>query len=71
MQQGDGSISVHATPWAYVTIDGAAAGETPIERPLPSGLHRLRAQHPTLGNDEILVNLKPGQRYVWKPKLSP
>jgi serine/threonine-protein kinase len=71
MQQGEGSIAVHATPWAYVTIDGAAAGETPIDRPLPSGLHRLRAQHPTLGNDEILVNLKPGQRYVWRPKLSP
>ncbi len=71
MQQGEGSISVHATPWAYVTIDGAAAGETPIERPLPPGLHRLRARHPTLGDDEILVNLAPGQRYVWKPKLSP
>ena len=71
MRHGEGSISVHATPWAYVTIDGAAAGETPIERTLPSGLHRLRARHPTLGDDEIRVNLAPGQRYVWKPKLSP
>jgi serine/threonine-protein kinase len=54
-----------------VTIDGAAAGETPIERTLPPGLHRLRARHPTLGDDEIRVNLAPGQRYVWKPKLTP
>jgi serine/threonine-protein kinase len=71
IQRSEGSISVHATPWAYVTIDGAAAGETPIERTLPPGLHRLRARHPTLGDDEIRVNLAPGQRYVWKPKLTP
>jgi hypothetical protein len=68
--RGEGSIAVHATPWAYVTIDGAEAGETPFERALPAGVHRLRARHPQLGKDEAVVNLAPGQRYVWRPKLS-
>ena len=62
---------MHATPWAYVTIDGAQAGETPIERHVAAGVHRLRARHPQLGADEIVVHLEAGQRYVWRPKLSP
>lgn len=62
---------MRATPWAYVTIDGAQAGETPIERQVPAGVHRLRASHPKLGDDEVVVRLEPGQRYVWRPKLSP
>jgi serine/threonine-protein kinase len=68
--QRAGSIAVHATPWAYVTIDGVSVGEAPLEKSLPAGVHRLRARHPQLGSDEILVNLSPGQRYVWRPKLS-
>jgi serine/threonine protein kinase len=68
--QAGGSVAVLATPWAYVTIDGAEAGETPVERALPAGVHRLRARHPRLGKDEVVVSLGPGQRYVWKPKLS-
>ncbi|HEX9290815.1 MAG TPA: PEGA domain-containing protein, partial [Anaeromyxobacteraceae bacterium] len=64
------SLSVHVVPWAIVTIDGAEAGETPIDRQLPAGRHRLRASHPQLGTEELRVTLAPGQRFVWKPKLS-
>jgi hypothetical protein len=26
--------------------------------------------HPSLGEDEIVVTLRPGERYVWQPRLS-
>ena len=65
-----GQVVVHATPWAYVTIDGVEAGETPLERPVPARRHRLHAHHPTLGDDEAVVTVAPGQRVVWKPTLS-
>ncbi len=68
--QGEGRIVVKASPWAFVTIDGAQVGEAPVEMPFPAGVHRLHARHPSLGEDEIVVNLAPGQRYVWRPKLS-
>ncbi len=69
--RAEGRIAVRVTPWAYVTIDGALVGETPVDRRMPAGVHRLRAHHPKLGDDEVVVDLETGQRYVWKPKLSP
>jgi hypothetical protein len=70
VRRGEGSIAVLATPWAYVTIDGAEERETPLELSLPAGVHRLRARHPQLGKAAVTVKLAPGQRYVWRPKLS-
>jgi serine/threonine-protein kinase len=64
------SLAIRSSSWAQITIDGAAAGETPIEESVAPGVHRLRASHPRLGTDEIVVTLRPGQRYVWRPKLS-
>jgi serine/threonine-protein kinase len=64
-------LSIRVSPWAAITIDGVSAGETPIEKSIPPGVHKLRARHPRLGSDEVVVTLRPGQRYVWHPKLSP
>ena len=61
---------VRAAPWAYVRIDDEDVGETPFEAPLTTRPHRIRAHHPTLGDDEIVITLRPGERYVWHPRLS-
>jgi hypothetical protein len=45
-----GSISLNATPWAEVWIDGQSVGETPIGNlSLPIGTHELAFRHPELG----------------------
>ena len=68
--EGMGTVAVRAVPWAYVRIDGADVGETPFEGSLPARAHRLQVRHPTLGEDEIVVTLRRGERYVWRPRLS-
>ena len=68
--EAEGTVAVRATPWALVTIDGEDAGETPLDRAVAARTHRIHARHPTLGEDEVVVNIAPGQRYVWKPTLS-
>jgi predicted Ser/Thr protein kinase len=44
---GYGFLRVNALPWARVTIDGAARGETPLARPiqLKEGTHVVRFEH--------------------------
>jgi hypothetical protein len=44
-------------------------GDTPVESPARAGEHRLRAHHPTLGDDDRVVKLAPGERFVWRPAL--
>lgn len=54
-------ISVNATPWAEVTIDGAPAGETPLASlSLPIGSHEIEFRHPQLGVRKQTVILKVG-----------
>ncbi len=51
-----GTLSVNATPWAEVWIDGRNAGETPIANmPLPVGHHQLIFRHPELGEHRRTV----------------
>lgn len=46
----DGSLSVNALPWADVTIDGRAVGQTPLANlTLPIGPHDVVWRHPQLG----------------------
>ncbi len=46
----DGRISINATPWADVWIDGAHVGETPLANlPIPIGQHEVTFRHPVLG----------------------
>jgi hypothetical protein len=45
-----GLVSVNATPWAEVLMDGVAIGETPIaDFPAAVGEHELTFRHPTFG----------------------
>jgi hypothetical protein len=46
---GPGHITIQATPWCNVSIDGHAVGETPVvEHQLPSGAHTVTCANPEL-----------------------
>jgi eukaryotic-like serine/threonine-protein kinase len=62
---GDGVLSVNATPWADLWVDGAKIGETPREMRLGAGTYRLRATHPSLGAREVTITVQAGKRKVW------
>jgi serine/threonine-protein kinase len=64
---GDGVLTVVATPWAQVAVDGRDIGETPRELRLGAGLYRVRASHPVLGIREHSVTIKAGKRMIWSP----
>jgi hypothetical protein len=55
-------MSVNATPWAEVTIDGKGVGETPIANYLlPIGTHEVVFRHPELGERRQTVVVKVGE----------
>jgi hypothetical protein len=57
----DARISLNATPWAEVTIDGEAVGETPIASlSVPAGVHEIVFRHPELGERRQTVVIKVG-----------
>jgi serine/threonine protein kinase len=62
---GEGVLSVVATPWAIVSINGHAIGETPREVRLAEGAYRVRASHPTLGMTEAQITIVAGKRKLW------
>jgi len=64
-----GVLSVRATPWAYVTVDGRAIGETPITLALPPGQYRVRAAHPSFGARERVLVVVAGQPTRWHANL--
>lgn len=57
-----GRISVNASPWAEVTIDGQAVGETPIANySLRVGTHEIVFRHPEMGERRQTVVVKVGE----------
>jgi Spy/CpxP family protein refolding chaperone len=56
-----GSLRINATPWATITIDGRAVGETPLMSELEPGVHRVRAEHPGYTTVTRSVVVVPGQ----------
>jgi hypothetical protein len=55
----NGRVSLNATPWAEVTIDGAVVGETPMANySLPIGTHTIVFRHPQLGERRQTVVVK-------------
>ncbi len=59
---GDGILSVNASPWGTVFVDGQKVGHTPREVRVPAGRHRLRVVHPTKGAWEKAVVVPAGGR---------
>jgi serine/threonine-protein kinase len=66
----DGVLTVDATPWAIVVIDGREIGETPREVRLGAGTYRVRASHPALGTREQTVTIQAGKRRSWSPTFA-
>jgi hypothetical protein len=57
----NGILNINAQPWAMVSIDGKAVGETPIGNlsVLP-GEHEIVFSHPQLGERREKANVRPG-----------
>lgn len=62
LQVPSGSISINASPWAEVYVDGERIGETPIGNlSRPAGRHEVVFRHPELGERRETVILRPDQ----------
>ena len=58
----EGNLSINATPWAEVTVDGRGLGETPIANvTLRAGSHELVFKHPQHGELKQTVVVKAGE----------
>jgi hypothetical protein len=58
----DGTLSVNATPWAEVLVDGVSAGQTPVGNlAAKAGTHEIVFRHPKFGEKKQSVVVKPGQ----------
>jgi hypothetical protein len=68
---GDGVLSIDATPWALVTVDGRQVGETPREIQLGAGTYRVKATHPQFGTREETVTIAAGKRRSMAVKFTP
>ncbi len=69
VSSGEGVLTVLASPWAEVSIDGREIGETPREVRLGAGRYLVRATHPALGARERVISVKPGKRQIWNPSF--
>lgn len=70
-ESGEGILAVTASPWATVRLDGTRLGDTPREWRLPAGRYRVEASHPGRRTAALELELRPGARRVWTPRLAP
>jgi serine/threonine protein kinase len=59
---GEGILSVNASPWGTIYVDGQEVGHTPREVQLRAGRHRVRVVHPTQGAWAKTVVVTAGRR---------
>jgi serine/threonine-protein kinase len=60
---GPGSVTINATPWCNVSIDGRRIGETPIvNHSLPSGRHSVVCTNPDSGASRtVSIDVRAGE----------
>jgi hypothetical protein len=57
----DGRLSINASPWAQVWVDGRAVGDTPLANvAVPIGEHDVMFRHPQLGERHVTVLVRSG-----------
>ena len=62
VQLPDGSLSLNATPWAEVFVDGQRVGETPVGNvAVRAGTHEVVFRHPEHGEIRQTVVVKAGE----------
>jgi eukaryotic-like serine/threonine-protein kinase len=56
-------VTINATPWCNVSIDGRRIGETPIvNHSLPSGRHSVVCTNPDTGASRtVSIEVQPGE----------
>ena len=55
-----GTISINASPWATVRVNGKLAGTTPILRfPVRAGRASVTIENPKLGRKQVDVKIEP------------
>jgi serine/threonine-protein kinase len=59
---GQGILSVQATPWGTVRLNGHEVGDTPQSIRLPAGSHRVRIERNGRKITDELVSVKAGKR---------
>ena len=59
---GQGVLSVQATPWGTVRVNGHEVGDTPQSIRLPAGAHRVRIERNGRKITDELVSVKAGKR---------
>ena len=57
-------MSIDASPWGQVWLDGKSLGDTPLaELKIAAGEHQLKVSNPETGkNNSQRLTLKPGER---------
>jgi PEGA domain-containing protein len=61
VQPPDGRLSINASPWAQVLVDGNPVGETPLANlAVPVGQHEITFRHPQLGERRETAIVKAG-----------
>lgn len=56
-----GAVSVNASPWAQVWIDGKQIGDTPLANiTLPIGEHEVVFRHPQFGERRQMILVQAG-----------
>jgi hypothetical protein len=60
---------VNAYPWATITVDGRAYGDTPVTVTLSPGRHRVRATRPGGAVVEEELELAPGEHRDWRARF--
>jgi len=58
-----GMVSLNASPWAELWIDGRRIGETPLANlSVPAGEHEVVFRHPEIGEKRQVLRVNPGAR---------
>jgi hypothetical protein len=63
-KKGTGTLTVKASPWADVWIDGKYKGSTPVTVNLPEGRHTVKLKKPDADPETIKVKVQPGRPTV-------
>ena len=60
-----GTLSVNASPWGTVHVNGRLAGTTPILRfPVRAGRAPVAIENPKLGRKEVDVRIEPEEGHA-------
>ncbi|GAB5536692.1 MAG: hypothetical protein Rubg2KO_29410 [Rubricoccaceae bacterium] len=68
-----GRVTLEVSPWAEVSVDGVVWDTVPPQsRPLvlPPGRHMLAFVHPTLGREEVPIQIAAGEQRTVRVRLS-